>query len=1092
MFKKISLLSLLGLLFAVIVYAGSTNVWTGSFDPASWGSALDVSLSDVKAGDKVVFQGTAYDNAQIQISSKDWSTMYTGDYSSFNGSYTINVTSENASKLSEGVHVKGQNFTLTSVVVERAASDDASTTTFAELPWKGSFDPNAWNNALALKASGLKEGQQIVFHGEAGSNAQIQFGDGALKNFYDFDGHNYTDFEDGFAIDITADNKTFFENGFKVKGQDFTLTSVVVESAASDDASTTTFAELPWKGSFDPNAWNNALALKASGLKEGQQIVFHGEAGSNAQIQLGDGALKNFYDFDGENYTDFEDGFAIDITADNKTFFENGFKVKGQDFTLTSVTVGEGGGSGDEPGDEPGGNTGGNTGSGTVTTGEGFHTSGTKLLDANGNEFIMRGVNYSWCWQYGNGDGNTADDVIPAAKRIGANVIRIQLADGGNHSWKKPTAAELSNLIKLCEDNKIIAIFNTHDETGSDKVSELERAANFWISYKDLLNAHRATVLINISNEWYGSWEADPWAAGYEKVIPMIRNAGIKNTLVVDCAGYGQYPASIPKAGAKVLAADKDKNLIFSEHLYDCFPSASDVDKAIDDALTVGAPVIVGEFSYNHKGHSVAWQEILDHCQAKGIGYLGWSWTGNGGGTEACDMFGGYDESDMKENGKCIILGRNGIKQTSKECSVFSGIKGGGGNVSADANYLPWTGSAVAGDGKLFSAAGFAVGDTIQFVGTGSGKITIAKEDGTTIASGDFSGDYRLAVTDANFSALTGTFKLLGNGYTIIAMNKKRYVKGDNQPIVPVENGYRITIWEGSFPIEWSGNGLKLLGYRFDGAKTGDKLIFTISDPVYAGKKGPQLQIGNSGYSAMVESNEGQGCVDIKKGTTTYSFILNAENADDLINGEQDGGLRIKGQNCTLTSVVLETATPQYEYTKTAIFTPKGGSLDMGMWSDDALTKIDKMKFVNAGLEAGDRVVFNLTETEETEVAQLQIVTLSPSWETLRPEFKNIGVQTPRFWFTVTAEEAEALRTKSMGIKGTKCILKSIEVWHRNGQVTNTTGISTVSADTMGSFDMAAPYEIYSITGQRLNNFENGRRQVYIVRQNGKTYKVFR
>ena len=977
MFKKISLLSLLGLLFAAIVYAGSTSVWTGSFDPASWGSALDVSLSDVKAGDKVVFRGKAYDNAQIQISSKDWSTMYTGDYSSFNGSYTIDVTSENASKLSEGVHVKGQNFTLTSVVVERTASDDVSTTTFAELPWKGSFDPNAWNNALALKASGLKEGQQIVFHGEVGNRAQIQ---------------------------------------------------------------------------------------------------------------LGDGDLKNFYDFDGQNYTDFEDGFAIDITADNKAFFENGFKVKGQDYTLTSVTVGEGGGSGDEPG----GNTGGNTGGGTVTTGEGFHTSGTKLLDANGNEFIMRGVNYSWCWQYGNGDGNTADDVIPAAKRIGANVIRIQLADGGNRSWKKPTAAELSNLIKLCEDNKLIAIFNTHDETGSDKVSELERAANFWISYKDLLNAHRATVLINISNEWYGSWEADPWAAGYEKVIPMMRNAGIKNTLVVDCAGYGQYPASIPKAGAKVLAADKDKNLIFSEHLYDCFPSASDVDKAIDAALTVGAPVIVGEFSYNHKGQSVAWQEILDHCQAKGLGYLGWSWTGNGGGTEACDMFGGYDESNMKENGKCIILGRNGIKQTSKECSVFSGIKGGGGNVSADANYLPWTGSAAAGDGKLFSAAGFAVGDTIQFVGSGSGKITIAKEDGTTIASGDFSGDYRLAVTDANFSALTGTFKLLGNGYTIIAMNKKRYAKGGNQPVVPVENGYRITVWEGSFPIEWSGNGLKLLGYRFDGAKTGDKLIFTISDPVYAGKKGPQLQIGNSGYSAMVEGKEGQGCVDIKKGTTTYSFILNAENADDLINGEQDGGLRIKGQNCTLTSVVLETATPQYEYTKTAIFTPKGGSLDMGMWSDDALTKIDKMKFVKAGLEAGDRVVFNLNETKETEAAQLQIATLSPSWEALRPEFKNIGVQTPRFWFTVTAEEAEVLRTKSMGIKGTKCILKSIEVWHRNGQVTNTTGISTVSVGTMGSFDMAAPYEIYSITGQRLNNFENGRRQVYIVRQNGKTYKVFR
>ncbi|MDE5978823.1 MAG: hypothetical protein K2G84_02175, partial [Muribaculaceae bacterium] len=33
---------------------------------------------------------------------------------------------------------------------------------------------------------------------------------------------------------------------------------------------------------------------------------------------------------------------------------------------------------------------------------DGFHTSGTRLVDANGNEFVMRGCNYSWAWQRGN------------------------------------------------------------------------------------------------------------------------------------------------------------------------------------------------------------------------------------------------------------------------------------------------------------------------------------------------------------------------------------------------------------------------------------------------------------------------------------------------------------------------------------------------------------------------------------------------------------------------------------------------------------------------------------------------------------------
>ena len=32
---------------------------------------------------------------------------------------------------------------------------------------------------------------------------------------------------------------------------------------------------------------------------------------------------------------------------------------------------------------------------GAVSAADGFYTSGTKLMDANGNEFVMRGCNYS-------------------------------------------------------------------------------------------------------------------------------------------------------------------------------------------------------------------------------------------------------------------------------------------------------------------------------------------------------------------------------------------------------------------------------------------------------------------------------------------------------------------------------------------------------------------------------------------------------------------------------------------------------------------------------------------------------------------------
>lgn len=306
---------------------------------------------------------------------------------------------------------------------------------------------------------------------------------------------------------------------------------------------------------------------------------------------------------------------------------------------------------------------------------DGFYTSGTKLMDSNGNEFIMRGCNFSWAWQRGN-----EYTVIPAAKRIGCNAIRIQLSTG--RKWQKCSASDLERLIKLCEDNKLVAVFNTHDETGSNDYSDLENAANFWIEMKDILNAHRKTVLVNISNEWYGQWDSYGWAEGYKKVIPKLRNAGILSTLVVDCAGWGQYPKSIFDRGREVAAADSKGNLVFSMHFYqDAAGSDSQVRSNIDKALNVGCPVLIGEFAYEHQGHPVAWQTILDYTKEKNVGYLVWSWTGNGGGVEACDMFGGYDDSVWKPNGTNTVKGRNGIQQTSRECSIFDpngGNQGGG------------------------------------------------------------------------------------------------------------------------------------------------------------------------------------------------------------------------------------------------------------------------------------------------------------------------------------------------------------------------------------------------------------------------------
>lgn len=389
-------------------------------------------------------------------------------------------------------------------------------------------------------------------------------------------------------------------------------------------------------------------------LMEGDVIELHFTASvTSPQVQLwANGYGRKLVDSDPLTGTTYSYG----VTADNVGDLRKGLTVKGQGFTLLRVEIVSESVRDDD-----------------VYVADGtFSVRGTEIIDANGQPFMMRGVNYSYAWQHGH-----ESTVIPAAKRIGANCIRIQLGTGA--VYPKVTAPELEYLIKLCERNRLIAIFNTHDETGDDNIASLRNAVDYWVEMKDVLNAHTSTVIVNISNEWFGSWDADGWAEGYRMAIPRIREGGVRNMLMVDCGGYGQYPESIFRHGKSIAALDPDANMVYSMHFYDC-AGANDalVKSNIDKALALGVPAVIGEFAYKHKGMPVAWQMILDYCAEKSMGYLGWSWTGNGGGTEDCDMFAGYDESVYKENGRCIVDGRNGIRETSKECTVydkdFSGI----------------------------------------------------------------------------------------------------------------------------------------------------------------------------------------------------------------------------------------------------------------------------------------------------------------------------------------------------------------------------------------------------------------------------------
>lgn len=296
----------------------------------------------------------------------------------------------------------------------------------------------------------------------------------------------------------------------------------------------------------------------------------------------------------------------------------------------------------------------------------GFSVQGTKLLDANGNEFIFRGINHAHTWFR-----DEDETAIPAIAETGANTVRVVFANG--IKWARDNKPTLEKVINMCKENNLIAIVEVHDGTGDDSTETLEKIAEYWIEMAEVLKGNEAYVILNIANEWVGTWASDTWRDGYVSVIPKIREAGIENTIMVDAAGWGQYGKSIEDRGKEVFDSDPLGNTMFSVHMYG---AAGKNEKTIQSNLegVTGQDlcVCVGEFGYKHSDGDVDEAYIMQYCEENGIGYLGWSWKGNGGGVEYLDITNEWDGSALSsEWGEVLINGENGIKATSKPCSVF-------------------------------------------------------------------------------------------------------------------------------------------------------------------------------------------------------------------------------------------------------------------------------------------------------------------------------------------------------------------------------------------------------------------------------------
>ncbi|GHF47845.1 cellulase family glycosylhydrolase [Streptomyces griseosporeus] len=298
----------------------------------------------------------------------------------------------------------------------------------------------------------------------------------------------------------------------------------------------------------------------------------------------------------------------------------------------------------------------------------GLHISDGRLVEGNGNDFVMRGVNHAHTWY----PGQTRS--LADIKALGANTVRVVLSDG--YRWTRNTPEDVAAVIADCKANRLICVLEVHDTTGYGEDSAagtLDHAADYWISLKDVLAGQENYVIVDIGNEPWGNTNPAGWTDPTIAAIKKLRAAGLQHTLMVDAPNWGQDSQGVMRTNARsVYSADPTGNLLFSIHMYSVYNTAQKITDYLNAFVTAKLPLVIGEFG----GPADQWGDpdedtMMAAAQQLRLGYLAWSWSGNT--DPILDLATGFDPARLSSWGERVFHGANGIAQTAREATVFAG-----------------------------------------------------------------------------------------------------------------------------------------------------------------------------------------------------------------------------------------------------------------------------------------------------------------------------------------------------------------------------------------------------------------------------------
>jgi mannan endo-1,4-beta-mannosidase len=288
----------------------------------------------------------------------------------------------------------------------------------------------------------------------------------------------------------------------------------------------------------------------------------------------------------------------------------------------------------------------------------GFYIQGRHLYAKDGEKVILRGVNRMAVWVEPTGNFS-----LPQIEKIGANVVRIMWGIG------KPDE-EFDEIVRNTVKLGMIPMIEIHDATGD--WSKLPKVIDYWLNPANVavIKRHENYLLVNIANEagWFVS--DDAFRTEYLLAVTRMRAAGIHVPLIIDASCWSRNMEQLLNTGLWLQQQDPDRNLMFSVHWYDSDNNKERITTALENAVALNLPLIVGEFAHKEVGcrGAIAYQHLLKECQRLEIGWLAWEWGGEPHNADCreMDMTPSGHFEDLQGWGKEVaVTDPNSIKNTS-------------------------------------------------------------------------------------------------------------------------------------------------------------------------------------------------------------------------------------------------------------------------------------------------------------------------------------------------------------------------------------------------------------------------------------------